>query len=155
MTCKPFESLNTSINEKNFTAFRIQNFSSKFDSSESFGFHFLFIVYFCFIFLMNITLIDSLISLVFAACDRYFALAFPFRYRNSNTIRIAKHLSVIIRILSTLIFLFTIFYVAIKDNSSTLFFLQPTTYDGNISSLKESRDINFITAFLFVLFALL
>ena len=129
MTCQPFESLNIAVNEKNFTAYRIQHFDCEFDSNiipESFRFYVFLIAFFCTIFLMKITLIVSLISLVFAAGDRYFALAFPFRYRKTNTNKMAKLLSVIIWILSTIITVFMIFCMSIKGNSTTLIFLQPT-----------------------------
>ena len=95
---------------------------------------------------MKISVTVSLVLLVSAAGDRYFALAFPFRYKNANTIRIAKILSVIIWTLSTLLNVFTVVY------SGTMY-LQPTI--RNMSDFSESPDQHFVAVLLFVLFTLL
>ena len=97
----------------------------------------------------KISLFVSLVSLVFAAGDRYFAIEFPFRYKNLNTNKIAKTLSIVIWILSFLITIITIFtmfyYQGIKPAANA--FLQPFDCE-NPTQIFES-------VFLFVLFTLL
>ena len=58
--------------------------------------------------LMKISLIVSLVSLVFAAGDRYFALAFPIKYKTTNTVKMAKIFSVFTWVLSAFETVFTI-----------------------------------------------
>ena len=94
---------------------------------------------------MKISLIVTLVSLVFAAGDRYFAIAFPFRYKKHNTIKIAKVLSKVIWLLSTVVTFFTDF-CEIKFKRITVL-LQPF-------SCKNQNHI-FNAIFLFVLFSLL
>ena len=94
---------------------------------------------------MKISLIVTLVSLVFAAGDRYFAIAFPFKYKKYNTIKIAKVLSIIIWFLSSFITFFRDF-CEIKFKRITVL-LQPF-------SCKNQNHI-FSAIFLFVLFALL
>ena len=79
--------------------------------------------------LMKISLIVSLISLVFAAADRYFAIVFPFRYKNNNTIKISKVLSIVIWILSALITVFIDFYKAITFKNMFIL-LQPSSCEN-------------------------
>lgn len=53
-----------------------------------------------------ITLFVSFISLVFAAGDRYLAIAFPLKYKQINTIRWAKVFSVVIWLTSIVVYFF-------------------------------------------------
>ena len=105
------------------------------------GVYFYFIIFL----LMKISLIVSLISLVFAAADRYFAIAFPFKFKKTNTTRVAKVLSIIIWILSVFITVITVFTNV--NNFYLSLFLQPTDC--------ESPMQMFESGLLFVLFALL
>ena len=99
-------------------------------------------------FLRKTSLMVSLISLVFAAADRYFAIAFPLKFKKTNTVKIAKVLSIIIWILSLFITIITVFTSmfnqAIKPINS---FLQP-------SDCKNPNHI-FESGLLFLLFGLL
>ena len=96
----------------------------------------------------KISLFVSLVSLVFAAGDRYFAIAFPFKHKKTNTIKIAKVLSVIIWILTAFFTIFiSLYYESYGYEYSIIYFLQPL-------SCKNPIWI-FESVFLFFLFALL
>ena len=60
--------------------------------------------------LLVISLKVSLVLLIFAAADTYFALAFPLRYRRTNAIKLAKVSSKYSWILSAFFNVFTLFY---------------------------------------------
>ena len=93
---------------------------------------------------MKISLIVSLVSLVFAAIDRYFAIAFPSKYRKTNTIKTAKVLSIITWILSALVTIIINSNI-LGDFESITYFLQPFTCENQI----------YEAVFIFVLFFLL
>ena len=77
------------------------------------------------ILLCPITLFVSFITLVFAAADRYFAIAFPIRYKTTNTIKLAKIFSVIIWVISTIGYVCSVFID--RDNIGyATYILQPT-----------------------------
>ena len=70
-----------------------------------------------------ITLFVSFISLVFAAGDRYLAIAFPLKYKQINTIRWAKVFSVVIWLTSIVVYFFSV-ALSVHNN----FLLQPKSY---------------------------
>ena len=146
MVCQPYTlPYDSSLDYKNnFTGYDIKHYSCQlylagktleFVRFES-----------AYLFLMEISLIISFVSLIFAAGDRYFAIAFPFKYKKANTIKIAKVLSVVIWILSVLMTIITNFYeVVILEYR--LILLQPSPCN-NPYQIFES-------IFLFTLFVLL
>ena len=87
----------------------------------------------------------SFVTLVFAAGDRFFALAFPNKYRKTNAVKTAENLSVFTWILSTLVTVVTV-YRSQNDACQTLF-LQPAACD--------SSQQNFVSVLLLVSFTLL
>ena len=91
------------------------------------------------------------IYLVFAAIDRYIALTFPFRYKQINSIKLAKIVSIFIWLSSAVIHIITSF-IAFKRKFLPSLLFQPTFYFS--SSMKTFNQI--ITALiLFLLFCLL
>ena len=102
--------------------------------------------------LASISISISLVTLIFAAADRYFALAFPFRYRGINTIKWAKIISTIIWITSTFLHIITFVY-AIKKGKTFAIFFQPSYLHESYFGQSPSQD--FATALAFVLFFLL
>ena len=99
-------------------------------------------------YLAPITLFVSFISLVFAAADRYVALTFPFRYKQINSIKIAKVASFFIWLFSAIIHTATHFQFHYPH--SVLLQPQSVSVMGKYSLNKN------ITAFvLFVLFSFL
>ena len=61
---------------------------------------------------MPITIFVSIISLVFLAADRFFALTFPLRYKKAKTRRLAKIVSVLIWVTLTFVYT-TLYYISI------------------------------------------
>ena len=57
----------------------------------------------CLLYITPITLFVSFISLLFASIDRYVALTFPFRYKQLNSINIAKTASILNWLLSAIV----------------------------------------------------
>ena len=87
---------------------------------------------------LPITVLVSIITLVFSAADRYFALTFPFKYKNISTKKIAKVISTLIWVIIISIYIPFLF----KAEQSSLvysFVLQPcsscTTESVKIISL--------------------
>ena len=74
-------------------------------------------------YILPIAFLVSVMSLVFAATDRYYALAFPFKYKALNILKIAKISSVTTWIVCISLFLFT-FFENVNVLSKTAF-LQP------------------------------
>ena len=95
--------------------------------------------------LMLISITVSLVSLIFAAADRYFALAFPLKYKSKNTIKLAKISSAFIWILSTILHVFTIFVDFSFDFEFVNIMLQPS----------DGANVIFVSVLVFVLFFLL
>ena len=104
--------------------------------------------------LLEVSLKVSLVLLIFAAADRYFALAFPFRYRSTNTIKLAKRSSIIIWILITLLNLITFLYNIIKTQNIT-FLLQPLIFETDTFHNIDNPHQIFVSVLVFVLFSLL
>ena len=102
--------------------------------------------------LASISISISLVTLIFAAADRYFAIAFPFRYRSTNTIKMAKIISTIIWITSTFLHIVTFVY-AINENKAVAILFQPS-YEQE-SFFGQSPNQDFATVLGFVLFSLL
>ena len=62
------------------------------------------------LYITPITLFVSFISLLFASIDRYVALTFPFKYKQLNSIKIAKIVSVFVWFLSALVNTFSMLF---------------------------------------------
>ena len=106
--------------------------------------------------LLRVSLKVSLILLIFAAADRYFALAFPLRYRSTNTIKFAKTSSTVIWILSAFLNFFTVIYNIIKDKSVT-YLLQPVyeKYTKYTSNHNNNPNLIFASVLVISLLSLL
>ena len=105
-------------------------------------------------FLTTISLTVSFVSLIFAAVDRYCALAYPLRYRATNTIKVAKISTAFIWILSTFLNVFTTVYSIIKNKAITSMF-QPLPIHKELSFFTQSPNQDFVSVLLFALFSLL
>ena len=103
--------------------------------------------------LLRVSLKVSLILLIFAAADRYFALAFPLRYRSTNTIKFAKTSSTVIWILSAFLSIFTVIYSFIKSKSAT-YLLQPVYKKDTYDYINNPNQI-FVSVLVFSLLSLL
>ena len=111
-------------------------------------------------FLTPITLFVSYISLVFASVDRYVALTFPFKYRQINSIKIAKVVSVLVWILSAVVQPITYIFT---DRENYCWLFQPNVETGVITRLNQmftktetySLNGNVTAATLLTLFGLL
>ena len=98
------------------------------------------------------TLFVSLTTLVFAAGDRYFAIAFPFKYRSTYTVKLAKIITVILWVLSTVGVLFTE-ERAEFTNDKRMALLQAKTWYHQPSN--DSFNHKLIAVTLFALFGIL
>ena len=96
------------------------------------------------------TLYVSFVSLLFSSVDRYFALTFPFKYKQINSVKIAKKVSFFIWIFSAVIHTVTAF-LAFKESSLPSLFFQPIVY----SSYKKTLSHHITAATLFTLINLL
>ena len=142
MDCESFELHNDSADKLNST---VVNVSCHFVHNQTSSNYFVFFGITAI--LMKVSLVVSLVSLVFAAGDRYFALAFPVKYKTKNTVKMAKKISVVTWILSAFETVFTLVYGFWQNDGCPTFFLQPTAC--------ESPQQIFVTILLFVLFSLL
>ena len=107
------------------------------------------------IYIMPISLIISFISLILAANDRYFALAFPFAYREAKTIKIAKIALGLVWILSIAVYVFVV-EVGMDQQMLMSVFLQPLFISPlEEFEFKQGLSHYFITVLLIVLFVLL
>ena len=100
--------------------------------------------------LATISFTVSLVSLIFSAADRYFALAHPFTYRSTNTIKVAKISTAFIWILN----IFTFLYALLENKAVTVLF-QPSPIYKELSFFKKKTNQGFVSVLLFVLFFLL
>ena len=106
----------------------------------------------CLLYITPITLFVSFISLLFASIDRYVALTFPFRYKQLNSINIAKIVSVLNWLLSAIVNTVSMFSSIETPQMSFLF--QSLKNVGPEKKIDFSnRDIT--AAILFILFGLL
>ena len=96
------------------------------------------------------TLYVSFISLLFSSVDRYIALTFPFRYKQVNSFKIAKLVSVFIWLFSTVIHTVPAF-LAFKESDIPPIFFQPINYN----SIKKSLSHHLTAAILLSLLSLL
>ena len=108
------------------------------------------IIMYVLVLLTPVTLLVSFISLLFSSIDRYVALTFPFKYKQINSIKIAKIVSVFVWIFSATVNTVT-FYVFFYERQTNLPLLfQPAT-KFNTASLNQ----RIIATILFILFSLL
>ena len=89
---------------------------------------------------------------MFAASDRYFAIAFPFKYRRTNTVKLAKAITAIIWVLSTLGVLYTE-NRAEFTNDLRMVLLQAKTWHNKPRNDSINHKVMAVT--LFLLFGLL
>ena len=104
------------------------------------------------LYITPVTLLVSFVSLLFASIDRYVALTFPFKYKQLNSVKIAKIVSVLIWIISAVI--------NTASMLSSIKALQMSFFFQSFKQDKPQRKIIFsnqnITAtILFILFSLL
>ena len=104
------------------------------------------------LYLTPITLLVSFISLLFSSIDRYVALTFPLKYKQLNSIKIAKIVSVVIWLLSAIVNTVSMFSSVNTAKMSFLFqsFKQRWYH---IKTNISNRDIT--ATILFILFSLL
>ena len=107
-----------------------------------------FVVYY----VTPITLFVSFVSLVFASIDRYIALRFPFRYRQINSIKIAKLVSVFVWFLSAIFQTVTSFLFYHHSYPSHL--LQPTIFSVSKISLNQHITATILIILFFLLWVL-
>ena len=105
------------------------------------------------ILLCPITLFVSFITLVFAAADRYFAIAFPIRYKTTNTIRLANIISVIIWLISTIGYSYSMIIDTMNEQYASLILQPPKIY--NKLSCTGSTNVIVTAVVLFSLLDLL
>ena len=101
---------------------------------------------FIFNFILSATFLVSLITLNFAALDRFLALAYPFKYMRCNTLKYAKIVSVVIWVVCL-----TLFGASFKESSlnnfkTTNYFLQP------VLRSEENVFFKIFSILLFVIF---
>ena len=90
-TCKVSDVTNTLVNINNLIVHRdvyCEVLDLKIDNEIGFTFCIVLVVLSALLMLISVTV--SLVLLIFAAADRYFALAFPLKYKSTNTIKRAK-----------------------------------------------------------------
>ena len=155
-TCQLSNLSNKLVKKNNFTAYRDVYCAISDIKMLGYGFEFtwLFVVFVMISgFLMLISVTVSLVLLIFAAADRYYALSFPFRYKSTNTIKLAKTSTIIIWIISTLLNVFTVIFNSIK-NKRIIFTLQPLNKKDAFNYLYNPNLI-FVSVLVFLLFLLL
>ena len=108
------------------------------------------VLYFALDYVAPITLLVSFISLMFASIDRYVALTFPFRYKQINSIKLAKIVSVFNWVASAVSHTVTAF-LAFKRKSLPFLLFQPTFTSKYMMTLNQIIT----AAILFFLFFLL
>ena len=122
------------------------NFDSTFIDVKEF-FEFMF---------MPITIFASIITLVFSAADRYFALTFPFKYKITNTKKLAKIISLFVWV--TIISVYIPFFIKSKRHYSIYYnrILQPCLHCTTESDLQKfNMVIVFVSFFLLWVFTIL
>ena len=102
------------------------------------------------IYITPVTLLVSFLSLLCASIDRYIALTFPFKYKQINSIKIAKVISVFVWIFSATVNTATLFVYNWKYGTNWPLLFQPIS-EYNIGSLNQ----RITAAILFILFSLL
>ena len=104
-----------------------------------------------FLLLTPVTLLVSFVSLLFASIDRYVSLTFPYRYKQINSIKIAKIVSVFIWVLSAIVSTVTIL-LSFRSPNWSIFF-QPVKMEYIYE--KDSLNQHVTAAILYILFTLL
>merc|ERR1712240_245763 len=99
---------------------------------------------------LPITVLVSIVTLVFSAADRYFALTFPFKYKTTNTKKIAKVISTLIWVIITSVYITFFLFKAEQSSLVYSFVLQPCS-----SCTTKSVMQRFNMIVIFVLFFLL
>ena len=153
-----YSDLKISKDKNNITTYKYETLRVKFypelyaDSSDLW----LQILQFALQFVAPTTLFVSFISLVFASIDRFVALTFPFKYKQTDSTKIAKVASAFIWVFSATFQILTVILCGdIDDTPSVLF--QPTYYVYHVVSPKYACYLNqnINAAVLFILFSLL
>ena len=139
--------------ENNITTFKYQLEHVKLMTLSIYKYISLFnnYVMYVLLFLTPVTILVSFISLLFASIDRYVALTFPFKYKQLNTIKIAKMVSIFVWSLSAIVNTVTLI-LSLRSHYWSIF-LQPVVLgppDGNYSSNQNTTAI-----ILYILFSLL
>ena len=102
------------------------------------------------IYITPVTLLVSFLSLLCASIDRYIALTFPFKYKQINSIKIAKVISVFVWIFSATVNTVTIYIYFSEYLTELPLIFQPV---GEFSTASLNQSIT--AAILFILFSLL
>ena len=147
-TCKISDMTSTLVNINNFIVYRdvyCEVLNSTTDKKNWLLYFYLILAVLSGL-LIIISLTVSLVSLIFAAADRYFALAFPLKYKCTNTIKLAKISSAFVWISSIILHTVTIF-VDLNFQFYNIF-LRPSYSD------VSSNEI-LLSALVFVMFFLL
>ena len=102
---------------------------------------------------MPITIFVSIVSLVFLAADRFFALTFPLRYKKAKTRRSAKIVSVLIWVTVTFVYT-TLNYVSffVLNNFENAPILQPCLNCTFESAIQKFHAIVLFIPFFLLLF---
>ena len=102
-------------------------------------------------FVSPVTLLVSFISLLFSSIDRYVSLTFPFRYKQLNSIKIAKKVSVFIWLLSAIINTVTLLF-SLRSPQISIFFQPLKIQMGDPPDRKDPLNQHATAAILFILF---
>ena len=144
------------IDKNNFTTYRYEIQEALFyldNFNKNDRKWFLTFIYYVIQYVTPITLFVSFISLVFASIDRFVALAFPIRYKQVNSVKIAKIVSVFVWLLSGVIHTVTILLCFESSGTPSILF-QPIYY--SFSEFPEySLHQNITAAVLLILFSML
>merc|ERR1712240_264911 len=93
---------------------------------------------------LPITVLVSIVTLVFSAADRYFALTFPFKYKTTNTKKIAKVISTLIWVIITSVYITFFLFKAEQSSLVYSFVLQPCS---NCTTKSVTQRFNMIVIF--------
>ena len=102
-------------------------------------------------YLSPVTLLVSFISLLFSSIDRYVSLTFPFRYKQMNSIKIAKRVSVFIWLLSAIITAVTL-YLSFMSPQKSFFFQPLEVFYRDAPDQKDPLNHHLAAAILLILF---
>ena len=150
------KSPDVTIDKNNFTTYRHEIQEAIFyldDFNKDDRKWFLTFIYYVLQYVTPITLFVSFISLVFASIDRFVALAFPFRYKQINSIKLAKIVSAFIWLFTAAIHTVTIILCFESSGTPSLLF-QPIDYSFS-EFPTYSLHQNITAAVLFMLFSVL
>ena len=102
---------------------------------------------FMFNFVLSATFLVSLVTLNFAAFDRFIALAYPFKYKRRNTLKYAKVVSVVVWVACLALFGASFKESSLDSFETTNYFLQPV-----LRNEGEGVFVKIFSILLFVIF---